>query len=75
MEIGEGGLGHGYAQVADGSKLGIELSAGARSILGSGPGMNGMLGNARALPDELYQVAHALNVVLVILDEVLPADA
>jgi hypothetical protein len=53
MEIGEGGLGHGYAQVADGSKPGIELTAGARSILGSNHILRGRLGNARALPYEL----------------------
>jgi hypothetical protein len=46
MEIGEGGLGHGYAQVADGSRPGIELTAGARSILGSDPIVIGRLGDA-----------------------------
>jgi len=34
MEIGEGGLGHGYAQVTNGSKPGIQLIEGAISIQG-----------------------------------------
>jgi hypothetical protein len=32
------------------------------------------LGLAQAAPDEFGEVTHALNVVLVILDEILPVD-